>query len=157
MSFNSATSSVPATQEAPFVNSLGMPVVPVPRFSTLFCVWPARVGDFQTYASEKGAALPQQAAGSTSDHPVVNVTWHEAGAFCEWLTQRERAAGSIGADIEYRLPGDLEWSAAVGLPAEPESSPEKRSGQAEGYPWGSEWPPAQNADRWRHRHNLRCP
>ena len=145
---NSANSSAAASKEAPFVNGLGMPFVPVPRFSTLFCVWPVRASDFQAYASDKGVEMPAQAAGSTSDHPVVNVTWHEAGAFCEWLTQRERAAGSIGSDVVYRLPGDLEWSAAVGLPEEPESNPEKRSGQAEGFPWGSAWPPAQNAGNY---------
>jgi formylglycine-generating enzyme required for sulfatase activity len=145
---NPATSSVPASKDAPFVNGLGMPFVPVPRFSTLFCVWPVRASDFETYASDKGVEMPTQAAGSTSDHPVVNVTWHEAGAFCEWLTQRERAAGSIGSDVVYRLPGDLEWSAAVGLPEEPESNPEKRSGQADGFPWGSAWPPAQNAGNY---------
>ncbi len=148
MSFNSNIPFSQATKEAPFVNSLGMPFVPVPRFSTLFCVWPVRAIDFQSYASDKGVEMPDQAAGSNPDHPVVNVTWHEAEAFCKWLTQRERAAGSIGSDVVYRLPSDLEWSAAVGLPVEPESNPEKRSGLAEGYPWGDAWPPAKNAGNY---------
>jgi formylglycine-generating enzyme required for sulfatase activity len=38
------------------------------------------------------------------DHPVVNVTWHEAVAFCRWLTDR---TGSV-----CRLPTEVEWEFA---------------------------------------------
>lgn len=40
----------------------------------------------------------------TSRHPVVNVSWQDAVAFCAWLTQQEGKA--------YRLPTEAEWEYA---------------------------------------------
>ena len=37
----------------------------------------------------------------TDDHPVVNVTWNDAMAFCEWLSKKEGK--------KYRLPTEAEW------------------------------------------------
>ncbi len=37
----------------------------------------------------------------TDDHPVVNVTWKDAVAFCDWLSQKEGK--------KYRLPTEAEW------------------------------------------------
>lgn len=141
--------SIPhATKSSPFKNSLGMPFVPIPRFDTLVCVWPARVQDFSAFALETGLEVPVQSTTSTSDHPIVNVTWNESVAFCDWLTKRERDNGLLEGDAVYRLPTDLEWSAAVGLPPEEGARPDQRSGVAEGYPWGSQWPPPKNAGNY---------
>jgi formylglycine-generating enzyme required for sulfatase activity len=38
------------------------------------------------------------------DHPVVNVTWNDAVAFCQWLTKTE--------EHQYRLPTEAEWEYA---------------------------------------------
>jgi formylglycine-generating enzyme required for sulfatase activity len=40
----------------------------------------------------------------TDDHPVVNVSWNDAVAFCDWLSQKEKAT--------YRLPTEAEWEYA---------------------------------------------
>ncbi|MEZ6053308.1 MAG: SUMF1/EgtB/PvdO family nonheme iron enzyme [Planctomycetaceae bacterium] len=40
----------------------------------------------------------------TEDHPVVNVSWNDAIAFCDWLSKKERAT--------YRLPTEAEWEYA---------------------------------------------
>lgn len=133
-----------ATVSSPFLNSLEMPFVPVPRFKTLFCVWPTRRKDFAAFSEKSGTPLPEHPPGSTGDHPVVNVTWAEAVAFCEWLN-RESPAPEGWA---YRLPGDLEWSAAVGLPHEDGNHPCERNAQADGYPWGAAWPPPKGAGNY---------
>jgi len=148
MSTSNAQTPRDARKGSPFLNSLEMPFVPIAGFETLFCIWPARVRDYAAYARETGREIPDQCPGSTDDHPVVNVTWNEAVEFCGWLTRRERESGAISGELAFRLPTDLEWSAAVGLPAEQGNRPDERSGGLEGYPWGSQWPPPRNAGNY---------
>jgi formylglycine-generating enzyme required for sulfatase activity len=85
-------------------------------------------------------------------HPVVNVSWEDANAFCEWLTKKEMAEGKIKAGQKYRLPTDAEWSVAVGLGKETGSTPEVKDERIRGvYPWGKEWPPPVGAGNYAGR------
>lgn len=137
-----AASPMPkASASKPHVNSIGLSFVPIPRFGTLACTYPTRVKDYKIYCEEKDMEFPNQTNPTADDHPVVNVTWHEAIDFCLWLTAKEREAGLMPEDQFYRLLTDLEWSAAVGLPNEAEETPAERSKQKPGYPWGPVYPP----------------
>jgi formylglycine-generating enzyme required for sulfatase activity len=40
----------------------------------------------------------------SDDQPVVNVSWNDAVAFCQWLSRKEK--------IAYRLPTEAEWEYA---------------------------------------------
>ncbi len=132
-----------ATAEHPHISRTGLPFVPIPGFKTLACVWPLRVCDYRIYCDERGLPFPDQQNPTGETHPVVNVSWRDAIEFCLWLTLEERAAGLMAEDQFFRLLTDLEWSAAMGLPNEPEASPAERSKKIPGYPWGNAYPPPQ--------------
>jgi serine/threonine protein kinase len=131
-------------------NSLGMKFAPVGDI--LFCVWQTRVKDFDTFARATGLKSKiwkDPGFRQGPDHPVVNVTWREAVAFCKWLTAKEQKEGVLSATQEYRLPSDLEWSKAVGLPDETGKTPEARDmGVPDLYPWGTAWPPPTGAGNY---------
>lgn len=69
--------------------------------------------------------------GRNSNHPVVDVSWYEAQAFCRWLSMHEEYNS---AGYCYVLPSEAEWEfAARGLA--------RRS-----FPWGNEPPDAARAN-----------
>lgn len=122
-----AVSPAPAsiTTMEPFTNSLGMRFVPLPGSGVLMCVHETRRKDYQQYADDvegvditweepviKGKIIVQK-----SDHPVINVSWEDAMAFCAWLSQKEGRT--------YRLPTSHEFDLAISLHPDPTSlSPE---------------------------------
>lgn len=140
-----------ATKARPWSNSLGMPFVPVPGTKVLFSVWETRRADFTAFAAaqpglgtERGWEHPEGVI--TPEHPVCYVSWLRAEQFCHWLTRKEHESGTLPLPMRYRLPSDLEWSAAVGLPAESGTTPEERHAKLgpmehAPYPWGRSWPP----------------
>jgi formylglycine-generating enzyme required for sulfatase activity len=140
-----------ATKEAPFVNSLGMKFVPVPGAKALFSVWDTRVQDYEAFAADTGRRRRKPDFEQGPTHPVVNVNWNDAQAFCAWLTERERKLGKLGASEAYRLPTDQEWSFAVGIgeQEDPAKLPKEKSRNIrDAFPWGAQWPPPDNAGNY---------
>jgi eukaryotic-like serine/threonine-protein kinase len=124
----------------PWTNSLGMKFVPLGQIR--ISVWETRVQDYEAFcsATSRHHDSPDFAQGPT--HPVVKVNWFDATAFCKWLTDKEHDENVLEERQSYRLPTDLEWSAAVGLPNEGGTTPESRDGKIRNeFPWGKQWPP----------------
>lgn len=63
--------------------------------------------------------------------PVVGVTWHDATAYCAWLTEKLTAAGLLGLGMVVRLPLEDEWEKAASW--DPQQRAKRR------YPWGDAW------------------
>ena len=139
-----------ATKEIPFENSIGMRFVPVQITggptdgkSILFNIWETRIQDYRLFVNATGRSWKGIFWDQDDSHPVVGVTWEDAIAFCEWLTEIEQEKGLIARDRVYRLPSDHEWSCSVGLgdKEDPGTAPVVK-GQAERmYPWGDSIPP----------------
>jgi formylglycine-generating enzyme required for sulfatase activity len=128
------------TKPGRWTNTLGMIFVQVPDTRVWFCIWQTRIQDYGVFVKEGhwGRLWPDRPdfeQGPT--HPVVNVSWEDSKDFCIWLTQKERALGILASNQVYRLPTDLEWSQAAGLPKESGKTAEKRSGEFGSHlPWG---------------------
>ncbi len=128
-----------------WTNSLQMQFMPVGD-ALLVATTETMIRDYRRYCEETGAEFPQKAEGTSDMHPIDGVSRVDVEAFCEWLTFSEREQGLLSERYEYRLPTDVEWSLAAGLPGERLPTPATRNGVTEGvYPWGYEWPPPAGA------------
>ncbi len=66
--------------------------------------------------------------------PAVDLTWHDATAFCAWITGVWRAEGRIHRDEVARLPTEPEWERAA-------RGDQPDAGDAIVYPWQGGWGP----------------
>ena len=66
--------------------------------------------------------------------PATDLTWHDARAYCEWLTRKWRTSGKISPTEQVRLPTEPEWERAS-------NGDLNRLNDSTGpvYPWGLEW------------------
>ncbi|KAJ4254490.1 hypothetical protein NW762_010089 [Fusarium torreyae] len=63
--------------------------------------------------------------------PATDLTWHDARAYCQWLTQKWRETGKIKPSETVQLPSEPQWERA--------SRGDQRESQAGQniYPWGT--------------------
>lgn len=98
---------------------LGITPVTNAQYARFLCEDPPGDSDLENWILlESGCFVPKsgrsyEAYGGKADHPVVQVSWYGAIAYCEW-------AG-------LRLPSELEWEKA------------SRGVDGHEYPWGNQW------------------
>lgn len=95
-----------------YENSLGMKFVYARETGVFVSIW-TRVKDYKLFVEATKREWDKPGFQQTEEDPVVNVSWDDATAFCEWLTEKERKAGLIWKSQGYHLPTDREWSVAL--------------------------------------------
>jgi iron(II)-dependent oxidoreductase len=98
-------------------------------------IYPVTNRDYGAFIQETNRLWrsPDGFAEDRQNAPATDLTWRDARAYCDWLTDRWRAQGSILPDETVRLPTEPEWErAARGDQAD--KGPETIV-----YPWGAEW------------------
>ena len=88
--------------------------------------YPVTNREYQVFIQESGHPAPPGWNGSeypenTASHPVVNVSWDDAVAYCTWLSEK--------TGKKYRLPTEAEWEKAA------------RGSDGRIYPWGDDFDP----------------
>ncbi len=91
---------------ATFTNSIGMTMIHVPGKEA----WLAETETTQAQYQAVTGRNPSKFQGA--DRPVEMVTWNEAVAFCQRLTERQRAAGKLPQGYVYALPPEALWEYA---------------------------------------------
>jgi len=125
---------------------------------------PVTVAQFHEYVARSGKTPRNpDSLERLPNHPVTRGSWHEALAFCEWLTMDWRAKGCIPDDWCVRLPSEAEWEKAARggtqIPPAPDCRPlpllsvpaidlvpHLAPGCYRRFPWGDESPDANRAN-----------
>ena len=100
---------------------------------------------YQQFDSQHESGMLGRALLSGGDRPVVNVSWDDAVAFCNWLSAKQGFASAyerrddqwhpvIPMTTGYRLPTEAEWAWASRYAAG--STPSR-------FPWGDTMPPVE--------------
>ena len=94
--------------------------------------YPVTNVQYQAFVASKGHRMPShwekgRIPVGKENHPVFNISWHDAVAFCQWASQ---ATGQL-----IRLPTEAEWEKTA-------RGPLTNPGFVRIYPWGNEKPDA---------------
>ncbi|WKZ44022.1 MAG: SUMF1/EgtB/PvdO family nonheme iron enzyme [Anaerolineales bacterium] len=88
--------------------------------------YPITNREYQAFLREAKYSPPRgwdgdQFPADKGSHPVVNVSWNDASAYCKWLSEKTKK--------NYRLPTEAEWEKAA------------RGEDGRIYPWGNNFDP----------------
>lgn len=76
--------------------------------------YPVTVAQFQAFVTATGKRIrDENSLRDLLNRPVRYVTWHEAIAFCDWLTEQWRGEGILPSGWAVRLPSEAEWEKAA--------------------------------------------
>jgi len=96
--------------------------VPLPAYE--IGRYPVTNVEYRAFVRDTNHSPPRHWEGDAypdglGDHPVVLVTWHDAGAYCAWLREK--------TGRPYRLPTEAHWEKAA------------RGTEGQVYPWGDDF------------------
>jgi iron(II)-dependent oxidoreductase len=86
-----------------------------------------------TTATNRPWASPDQHDNSKQNFPATDLTYHDAVAYCAWLTAQWRANNTITENEHVRLPSEPEWEKAASGHQNSPDTPDCL------YPWDTSW------------------
>jgi formylglycine-generating enzyme required for sulfatase activity len=106
--------------------------------------------EFRQFKADHLSGIFKDETLDLEKQPVVRVSWQEAAAFCNWLSEREKlppAYARRGDRLEliepattgYRLPSEAEWEFASRFDG---------ARAARKYPWGNDLPVPAKSGNW---------
>jgi formylglycine-generating enzyme required for sulfatase activity len=106
--------------------------------------------EFREFRAQHLSGIFKDESLDLERQPVVRVTWQDAAAFCNWLSERDKLPPAYvrrfdklelaePATTGYRLPTEAEWEFAARFDG---------SRATRKYPWGNDLPVAAKSGNW---------